>query len=219
MKKIFFQNILLIFLLLFSIGHTLVLADQTDTSSTDDADTNSEIDTLDFNAHVYLGLGRDFGTITADEPAFDGIEDRGMHGVFGVIFYNHVSLEMNLGGFDLTTTEPAQAINYPPDDGNYGFFAFNVKINLLDVNKWKISPWFALSSSTQDIGLRNYQYSLAGACNSIMPGVDILITRSITLRASKNHCVVDATEALFGDINSKFETNIYAVDLVYTFGL
>lgn len=164
----------------------------------------------------YIGLGAFSAKIASNNQAFDGSDGNGGHAVGGITF-GRFSLEASMATYDFRTTLPPPDINYPPDDANYGYFAFGAKFDLLDINKSKWSPWLALTIATHDLGLSNYVYSLMGDCTAPMFGVDIRLLKWLDLRASKYSCSFNTNESTYDSYSSKFDSDSYAMDLVFRF--
>lgn len=219
MGKIYIQIMHAVLMAPLFISSFQLLADESNVSLDSNIDANSYTNKQNSHSTWYIGIGSFTANIASDEPAFDDTNGNGMHVVGGVTLKNRFSIEGSMGAYDFRTTKPTQGVYYPPDDASYSFFSFSLKYNILDINKWRISPWVSLNTATHDIGLSNYVYSLIGDCTSLTAGVDVRLTKRLELRASRNNCTVNATERFFGNNSSKIGSTTYAVNLVYRFGL
>ena len=164
----------------------------------------------------YIGVGRLSGTLSSNNPAFDGIDGSGAHFVAGLTS-GRLSGEVNMGGFDFRTTEPTPDIYYPPDDASYSFFGVGLKFDFLDIDKMKWSPWVAWEWSQQDFGLSNYVYSMTGACSSPVAGLDVRLAKWLILRAGRRKCSYTANEYWFGGYSTNMDAKLYTVDAIFRF--
>lgn len=164
----------------------------------------------------YFGIGGFDAEIESDDIAFDGVSGGSVHAVGGVAINPHFALEASLATFDFKTTQTTPNGNYPPDDANYGYFAFGMKLNFLDISQHRVSPWVGLNFTAHDIGLSNYVYSYSGNCIDLAFGADVRLVDWLHLRAGKHHCSSNSTtDIYFGERGAKLESTTYALDLVY----
>lgn len=153
--------------------------------------------------------------LRVDEPAFDKLNREGRGILMGATFNRRFFLGLAMGGFNFETTESTSAGNYPPGEANYGFFAFEAGYKFLELDKYRWTPWLAMSMAYHDIGLSEWQYSLAGGCTTLTAGMDVRLLRWLDLRASANRCNMKLEETLFGGNDSRMKvTNYGAMILV-----
>lgn len=118
----------------------------------------------------YFGVGATGGDISIDERTGEDFEadfDTGGRLVFGFI-NGQFSMEMGIGEVSGSTYEHVL---------NDTFYGLGVKLNLLDIDKYWVSPW---------IGAEAYVFE--GGCVSPAAGLDIKLSENIILRAGKRDC-------------------------------
>ena len=137
--------------------------------------------------YIYLGMGSNKTGLTTDQEAFRDISGSGFH-LTGGFTFGRFSFGAGMTAFDFTSQAPTEDIYYPVDDASYSYFTFDMKVDLLNIDASKWTPWVALEWTYHDYGLSNYFYTKTGTCTNLAFGVDVRVARWLLLRTGYREC-------------------------------